>query len=156
MSNEISVTMTLNVKNGGLNFTSAPSAFTDNQSVIGGPSPDTYVIPAAGIDLSFTQILGNIYAPITSPGWCWMCNLDPTNYVTWGMRDANAGTWYPIGELDPIDSQGNAHPHLLKLSRFINEEMAGTGTHQGVNVATLHFRPNNRTACKVRICIFER
>jgi hypothetical protein len=105
--------------------------------------------------MTFTQVLGNLFAQIANPGWFWLCNLDPVNYVTWGIRDATVGSWYPVGELDAVDSQGAGHPHLLKLSRYINKEMAGTGTHVGADIATLHFKANN-APCKIRICTFER
>lgn len=58
-----------------------------------GPTPGTVLCATGGTTISLAQLtaLG---------GWCEIENLDPTNYVTWGIF-AGGSSFVPVGDLLP-------------------------------------------------------
>lgn len=141
MANEISVTESLAVRNAALSWGQNVS-YRDDQAVVGGPSPGEILVGVhPGLDVSLAQI--------ASPGWCWMCNLDAKNFVTVGVYDSSIPAFYPFLDLKP-----GGKPQKVFLSKYLLQELAGTGTHMG-HTTTLHMLADT-AACKVRVDCFER
>jgi hypothetical protein len=115
MANEISVTSSLQINNGNLQYTSRPSAFRANMNGANGPVPGAVVASTSGTNVSF--------APLVKPGMCRIQNLDSTNYIEWGLWDSGASKFYPLGEMFPGET------YIIRLSRFLGYEQGpGTGT----------------------------
>lgn len=90
MANEITISTQLVVNNVNLQY-QASQTMRANQSVANGPSPGALKVTTGGVTVSLAQLtLGGIVQII---------NLDPTNYVSWGLLDG--GNFRPIGELLP-------------------------------------------------------
>lgn len=140
MANEARVTAGLQIIAGNINYLSQPSAFLATVTGRKGPTPGSISVAVLGTDVDLSQL--------TQPGLCILHNQDPTNFVTYGIRDPETNRFYPLGELLP----GEIYP--LRLSRDIQEEYGtGTGT---VTAATnkLHLRANT-AACNVLVGAFE-
>lgn len=83
MANEISVSGSLSVTNGKFKYQSPQSgSLKFDQTTAGGGNPGTVNIGTSDEVIS----LGDI----STPGWCWMKNLDDTNYVDIGPTSAGA------------------------------------------------------------------
>lgn len=142
MSNEIRVQCSLQIKNGFLDYASRPTAFLADMATVGGPSPGEISVALAGTDVDLSQL--------TDPGFVWLMNLDPTNYVEFGVYDSVTGKFYPLGELLPGQFT------QFMLSRFLGAEF-GTGTGTGGFTGTTRFRIKaTGSACRVVVHAFER
>lgn len=107
MANEATVSCTLKITVGQLNYQANPAQFSANVTTNpnGGPTPGVVAIalsPGTNISLAGLTNQG---------GLCRVQNLDPTNYVTLGKWDGT--TFHPYQELLP----GESFP--LRLSRSI-------------------------------------
>lgn len=92
MANEIQIKANLKCENGSFKLpTLGSSSFNVDQTTRGGGVPGMISAATAGTDVTTTGI--------TSLGWCYLKNTDPTNFVEWGPKDS--GTFYPIGKLLP-------------------------------------------------------
>lgn len=141
MSNEIRVQCSLQIRNGALDYASRPTAFLDDMALVGGPTPGELTIALAGTNVDLSQL--------TSPGWCWMQNLDPTNYVEYGTYDDATAKFSAFGEILPTKSV------IHFLSRFLGHTF-GTGTGTGYGGST-HFRIKaTGSPCRVVVHAFER
>jgi hypothetical protein len=142
MANEINVRASLQIKKGNLDFQSKPTVFKSDMTGLDGPTPGTItcaVAPGTDVDLS----------ELTTPGMCWMMNLDATNYVTVGIRDPESNLFYPFLELLPGEFT------VFRLARNVEEEYAtGTGT-VGANTNRIRIVANN-AACNVAVFAFEK
>lgn len=142
MANEVTVRVSLQIKKDALYHTSIPTGYSDDMSVAKAPSPGGLTIPVYGKIIPLTEI--------DTPGYCWMQNLDETNYVEYGVYDAQTDVFYPFGELLP-----GGKPQLVYLSRNFREEYVGTGT--GTTSEGNHLYMKADTAdCNVVIYAFER
>lgn len=114
MANEIQVRSSLQIKNGNQFYQSQPTAFVADQGTAGGPTPGMLLVSQLGTAVSLAQLtaLG---------GLCWMQNLDPTNYVEYGVYDPDTNEFFPLGEILAGEC------YTLRLSRFLGSEF-GTGT----------------------------
>lgn len=142
MANEITIRNSLQIQNGNLDYRSRPTSFRANMSGLDGPVPGAVscaVAPGTNIDLS----------ELTTPGMCWVQNLDADNYVTIGMFDPESDIFYPTLELLPGEFS------VFRLSRDIQEELGtGTGT---VGPGTNRLRCIADTAaCNVIFHVFEK
>lgn len=142
MANEITVRASLQIKKGNLDFQSKPTLFKADMTGLDGPTPGTItcaVAPGTDVDLS----------ELTTPGMCWIQNLDSTNYVTIGIRDPESNKFYPMMEL------AAGQFAVFPLARSVEEEFAtGTGT---VGPATNRIRiVANTAACNVFVAAFEK
>lgn len=142
MANEITVRNSLSVKNGNLDFRSNPTVFKADMTGLDGPTPGTItcaVAPGTDVDLS----------ELSTPGMCFVQNLDATNYVTIGIRDPENNLFFPFMELLPGEFS------VFRLSRSVEEEFAtGTGT-VGANTNRIRVVANN-SACNVFFAAFEK
>lgn len=145
MANEIRVRGTLGIlrKSGSLtlqDYRSNPAAFNADQAVNGGPSPGQITVTTTGTDVDLSQL--------AQPGMCFLHNMDPTNYVEYGIWDTERSIFFYFGELLPGEFT------LFRFSRKFAEEYAGAGT--GTSAATNRLRFYAHSAsCKVKIDAFE-
>ena len=144
MPGQLNVLVNLRLQNGFLVWQSQPTSFIANMQGERGPTPGSLHVPTHGIDANFSEL--------TVPGGlCWLINIDPVNYVTYGIFDHVYNRFYPIGELLP------GEPYLLRLSRHLGVEY-GTGSGSGTGTAgtgdTLHFRANN-APCDIVVAAFD-
>ena len=112
----VSIRTSLQLVIGNLTYQSQPQAFTPADPVnVLGPTPGAVVVPVTGVDIDLSQLV--------QPGLCRIMNIDDTNFVTYGIWDADNSALYPLGELLPAES------YIIRLSRQLGEkEAAGTGT----------------------------
>lgn len=124
-----------------LNYQSQPTTFTVDVSGTKGPSPGAIQVTIAGTDVDFSQL--------TTPGLCRIMNLDPTNYVEYGIRDVASRKFYPLGEILPGET------YVLRLSRNIQEEYyPSTGTGTTGDIDKFHIKAN-KAACNILVEAFE-
>ncbi len=121
MADEITVLCKLKVKNGtlDLNYTSGSVQF--DQAAARGGNPGTVNIGTSDEALA----LGDI----TTPGWCYMINLDATNYVDIGPEDT--GAIVPFLRLEP------GEPALMRLSPSVTVRGQANTAACNVYVAVL-------------------
>lgn len=97
MANEIQVRSSLKVTNGSLVIPEVGgTAQNITQNTRGGGIPGQMT---AGTGTNGTNVTTT---GITTLGWCFLKNLDGTNYVEWGPVDS--GTLYPVARLKPGES----------------------------------------------------
>ena len=97
-----------------LDYQSRPTSFNDSVTGTKGPTPGSLTIPVGGKVISFQELI--------TPGYCVLKNMDDENYIEYGIRDPDTNRFYPLGEVGP------GEVYVLKLSRNLLEEYAGTGT----------------------------
>lgn len=123
MSNEAQVRASLQIRKGSLYYQSQPTTYTADVTGSSAASPGQVVATTAVVDVAFTGL--------TTPGLCFLQNLDATNYVEWGVHDGTL--FHPVGELLPGEFA------VIRLSRNLGEEesIPGTGTTATVNAFAL-------------------
>src|SRR5690606_17839367 len=114
MANEATITCSLRILKGSLDYVSRPEQFRADVSVAKGSTPGNQTIPVGGKSIDLSEL--------TTPGFCRIMNLDETNYVEFGTYDPDTDVFYPLLEIGPGES------YIYKLSRNLNEEYSGTGT----------------------------
>ena len=142
MANEIQFRSGLTIRNGNLDYSSRPNSGLLDQSLVGGPSPGEVLALQTGTLVDFSAL--------TSPGACWLQNLDSTNWVEVGAWDPDHSEFFPLLELPP------GVPMPVFLSRYLGYEMdmgAGTGT---VGSGVRLMLKGVDGACRVRVDAFER
>lgn len=82
MANEITVTANLSCTNGGFSFASKENALRINQTTQGGGGPGVVTVTTSDAAVS----LGTF----TTKGYCFIKNLDGTNYVEFGPESGGA------------------------------------------------------------------
>lgn len=114
MANEIRVTSSIQVNNANLKYASKNTSFLADQATAKGMSPGLIDATTAGTVVSFSGL--------TTPGLCEIINLDPTNYVQYGLSDGSY--FYPLGEVLPNES------YTIRLYRSLGrrEAIPGTGS----------------------------
>jgi hypothetical protein len=139
MANEAYVRSSLRIQVGELDYQSRPVAFRADVSAAEGPTPGLVYATLDGVDI--------VLSGLTTPGLCWMQNLDEDNYVTYGIWDPDISKYYPLGELLPGEC------YALRLSRSFGQEFTGTGTSVLDSNQRLRIKGTNAT-CKVRVDAF--
>lgn len=138
MANEIQVRISLSLTKGNLSYRPAASYYTADVANLGGPTPGTISVAIHGTEVDLSAL--------TTPGLCFIQNLDDTNYVTVGVYDG--ARFYPVIELLPGEFT------VFRLSRNLNEEYVGTGTGTNSDINQLRLVANT-AACKVLVQAFE-
>jgi hypothetical protein len=82
MSDEITVSASLKVRNGNLRADINPGALQIDQAVARGPSPGSVNVGTSEEVISFAEL--------ATLGWCLIQNLDATNYVDFGPESGGA------------------------------------------------------------------
>ena len=77
MANEITVSASLRVTNGNLNESISTGTLQFTQAASGGPTPGYVTIGTSEESFTFPEL--------TTEGWCYLKNIDSTNYVQWGF-----------------------------------------------------------------------
>lgn len=90
MANEITVTAGIRVVNGNSSFQQASKSKSFDQAAIGGPTPGAISVGTAEESTAFPEL--------TTEGWLFMQNNDPTNYVQWGFSTGVYGGRLKAGE----------------------------------------------------------
>ena len=91
MANEIRVSVGLECINANLKIPKMGSTTQITQNVQGGPVPGMVTIGTSEEDIPTTDI--------ATLGWCYMKNLDVTNYIKYGPK--SAGSMVEFGRLYP-------------------------------------------------------
>jgi hypothetical protein len=91
MANEITVNVSLGVRNGNLSDSFSPGALTFTQAAIGGPYPGYQTIGTTEETIPTTEI--------TTLGWAVFRNLDATNYIRIGFSTGVYGIRLEPGEV---------------------------------------------------------
>jgi len=90
MADEITVSASLQVKNGNLDWRHSPGTKTYTQTAVGGPTPGMVNIGTSEESVAFSEL--------GTEGWFIMQNLDTTNYVQWGFSTTVYGGRMEAGE----------------------------------------------------------
>jgi len=141
MADEAQVRVSLQIRSGNLDYRSNPTAFVADVEGVKGPTPGSLTIPVGGKSIDMGEL--------TTPGFCWMTNLDDTNYVEYGVYDPDTDRFYPLGEILP------GEVYILRLARNLQEEYEGTGTGTSGPNNRLFFKANTADV-NVRIEAFEK
>lgn len=148
MANEITVNSNMTIRgtaannNASLQHTTNPTQFRGNILGNNGPYPGSLLATPAGLDVSFAQAAAGSF-----PGYCRLQNLDPTNFVTYGIW--NGADFYPLGELLPGES------YVIRLSRQLGfDYAAGTGTSPAGSGFTLRLRADTAN-CRCLVEAFD-
>jgi len=135
MADEIQITSNLVINQSNLKYRSATNAYRADMAGAKGPSPGAITATVDGTEVDFSEL--------TTPGICEIINIDETNYVEYGIWDAGASIFYPLGELLPGES------YIIRLSKNIQEEYAGTGTGTSASDNKLMFKANTASVVVV-------
>lgn len=104
-----------------------------------GPTPGAIAVSTTGTSVDLSEL--------TTPGLCRICNLDSTNYVTYGLYDDAQSQFLPLGEILPGEE------YVFRFSREFGDSLIGTGT----DADNVHFRLKaNTAACNVSVEAFEK
>ena len=139
MANEAYVRSSLRIRVGNLDYQSRPTAFNADLSVEEGPTPGLVYATVDGADVDLSGL--------TTPGLCWMQNLDSDNTVTYGIWDPDISKFYPFGDLKPGECVA------LRLSAYFGQQFTGTGTSVLDSNQRLRIKGANAT-CKTRVDAF--
>lgn len=90
MANEITVSAGLHVLNGNSSFSQPSKSKSFDQAAIGGPTPGAISVGTSEESTAFPEL--------TTEGWLFMHNNDPTNYVQWGFSTGVYGGRLKAGE----------------------------------------------------------
>lgn len=101
-----------------------------------GPSPGYVLATVDGTDVDLSDL--------TTPGLCWVKNMDDTNFVSVGIWEPDTSHFYPLLELLPGEE------YVVRLSRYVTEQFEGTGTGTPTPNATLRLKANTASVpCSV-------
>lgn len=142
MANEASVRVSLTINKGNLPWSSPQTGWQATLTGTKGPTPGAVTVATgAGTDVVLTEL--------STPGLCYLRNIDSANFVSYGIKDVASGVFYPLGELLPGEDC------VLRLSRVLGKEYAGAGTATDPAANRLHFRADT-AAVAVQIMAFEK
>ncbi len=136
MANEATVTASLSVLKGNINYRSSPTTFLGDITGTAGPTPGLVIATAIGTDLDLSLL--------NNPGYATIHNISQGHAVDVGIWDGtdSAGLFHPLLEILP----GEIYP--MRFSRNLTEEYGtGTGTFnaQVNNIRIRSLDPNGGT-----------
>jgi hypothetical protein len=91
MANEITLNVSMRVANGSLLEQIQPGALSIDQAAVGGPSPGYVTIGTVEESVTLSEL--------STLGYCYLQNLDATNYVEWGFATTVYGGRLKAGEI---------------------------------------------------------
>lgn len=141
MSNEATVRVSLAIRTGSQQYQSNPTTFQADVSKAAPASPGRLTVGVHGSSVDLSKV--------ATPGLCWVQNLDPTNFVEYGIRDPSGGKFYPLGEIMPGEF------YVLRLSRNVLEDYTNTGTGTTGAVNTFWLKADT-APCEVDVQVFEK
>lgn len=123
MANEIKIVNSISVSNGNFLFPKiGGSEIRCDQAAPGGGGPSYVKVGTSEEDIAIPDV--------ATLGWCWMKNLDTTNYIKWGPK--SGGAMVELGRLMPGKTA------LLQLAPGITLRAIANGAE-----------------CKLQIHVFE-
>ena len=128
---------------GIVNYRAYPTQFTADVDGAMGPTPGAFQASVFGTAVDLSEL--------TSPGFCRISNLDPTNFVTWGIRDPDTDLFYPCGKIL------SGEFYVIRLSESLGQVWSGSGTGTGTagsSNKTFTFYADT-AACNVLVEAFE-
>ena len=142
MANEAQLRISLLINNqssgGQLVYQSFPQGYTGNVVGNAGPVPGAQLISNHGTQISFPGL--------TLPGYAILHNLDPTNFVTYGIWIPSLNRGIALGELLPGEI------YVLRFSRYLGQDFSGgTGSADAIKF----WMVANSAPCWVDISAFE-
>lgn len=140
MADEAVLRTSLAIRKGNVDYSSKPAGFSADVTGEKGPTPGAVAVTTYGTDISLSQL--------TTPGFVRLMNLDATNYVEYGIYYTAGNKFLPLGEIGPGES------YVLKFSRNLFEDYAGTGTGTSADVNTFRIKANT-ASCNVLVEAFE-
>lgn len=126
MSNQLRIQASLQIVNGDFQWSNQPTGITANQAGVPGTFVGAVLVSQNGTDINLSNLT-------TPGGWCRIFNTDPTNYVTYGVRDPDTNKFYPVGELLAGEFV------IIRLSRLLGADIAGTGSAEFQSDKLFHF-----------------
>jgi hypothetical protein len=141
VSSEATVRVSLSIRVGNQQYQSNPTTFQADVSRAAPASPGRVTVGVNGTSIDLSKV--------ATAGFCWIQNLDETNFVEYGIRDPSNGRFYPLGELLPGEF------YLLRLSRNILEDYTNTGTGTTGDVNQFWFKADT-APCEVDVQAFEK
>lgn len=124
MANEISYSYALSLYKAGasgapplINYRQTRT-YQDTLNGSRGPTPGAVMVTKDGVIVSTAELAAQ-------GGWCEFINKDGSNFVTLGIWIASLSRFDPIADIPP--GLGFA----MKLSRYLTQSFAGTGTAPG-------------------------
>ena len=142
MADEISISITLNIRKGNL-LVNAAKFFLDSMIGKSGPSPGSIIVTQYGVDVAFPGLI--------SPGWILLENLENSGWVEVGIKEPDTNYFYPMIELLP------GKPCIFRLSRNLFREYQSTGTGTSVGSAnTLHMKARDIATASVVVSAYDR
>jgi len=139
----VSIRSSLQIIEGKINYQSQPTAFNPSSPTnVKGPSPGAITVGTGGTDVDLSELV--------RPGLCRIMNLDSTNYVSWGVYDADSGNYFPLGEILPGES------YVIRFSRELGtKETPGTGTVSGAELPCTYRFKAHTDSCNVLVEAFD-
>ena len=141
MANEANIQLSLRINKGTLVYQSQPTAFTDDVTNQRGPTPGEILVSTGGTNVDLSQL--------SSPGWCFIMNMDDTDYVIGGIWEPDTSKFFPFFEVPP------AKAVCFKLWRSLGTSYAGTGLTVDDTDQSLRLKAIGG-ACRVFVGAFER
>jgi hypothetical protein len=140
VASEAKLNISMTITKGNISYQSKPTSFGVTLVGTAGPTVGMVLVPTEGRDIYFEEL--------DTPGLVRIQNLDTVNYVEYGVYDPSTATFFPLGEILPGET------YILRLSRNLNEEYAGSGT--GTTAPQNYFRIKaNGDDCNVLVEAFE-
>ena len=114
MANEATISASLMIKVGNVDFASRPPSHRADIDATDpvGPTPGAISVSTAGTDVDLTEL--------TTPGLCLLQNYSDTYTVQVGIWDPESVKFYPVIDLLPGEH------YVIRLSEDLSEE-TGTG-----------------------------
>jgi hypothetical protein len=91
MAAEITLNVSMRVANGNLLETIQPGSKSIDQAAVGGPAPGYVTIGTSEESVTLSEL--------STLGYCYLQNLDATNYVRWGFATGVYGGRLNAGEI---------------------------------------------------------
>lgn len=140
MAGEATLRVSLQIVKGNVQYQSPQTGFQDDVAGSKGPCVGAVAVPPAGLDIDLSEL--------TIPGWCYVQNQDPTNFVQLGIREPATNRFFPLLLFKP----GQGYP--VNLSPYVGEQYDNTGTGTSASINKLHAKAD-RAPCNVLFQIFE-
>lgn len=103
MVDEARFNIGVQITKGHIQYRSLPTTFTADVDGTAGPTPGYVLVATSGTDIDLSGL--------GTPGICVLHNIDPTNYVEYGVGDGSST--YELGEIQPGEI------YVLRLARSL-------------------------------------
>lgn len=141
MANEATISASLRVLKGNIDYRSNPASFAGDVTGTAGPTPGLVVVTKQGVDIDFSAL--------TEPGYATVHNISQAHAVELGNYDGTVGTgtFYPFMEILP----GEIYP--IRFARNLTEEFGTATATQTADVTTIRARSLDPNGGDVNIVV---